>query len=85
MASYIRTHKKIKESKRLPTEKKNISRVCVATAARFSPIENQAGISDGAIGGAHALTMLGNAEQNGLFWGFFGRFEPLLSEISTTS
>lgn len=44
-----------------------------------------AGISDGAIGGAHALTMLGNAEQNGLFGGFFGHFEPLLSEISTMS
>ena len=44
-----------------------------------------AGISDGAIGGAHALTMLGNAEQNGLFGGFFGHFESLLSEISTTS
>ena len=44
-----------------------------------------AGISDGAIGGAHALTMLGNAEQNGLFWGFFGHFEPLLSEMFKTS
>ena len=43
VASDIRTHKKIKVSKKLPTEKKNIQRVCVATAARFSPIENQAG------------------------------------------
>ena len=43
VASDIRTHKKIKKSKKLPTEKKNIQRVCVATAARFSPIENQAG------------------------------------------
>lgn len=43
VASDIRTHKKIKKSKKLPTEKKNIQRVCVATAARFSPVENQAG------------------------------------------
>ena len=43
VASDIRTHNKIKESKRLSTEKKNIQRVCVATAAQFSPIENQAG------------------------------------------
>ena len=44
-----------------------------------------AGISDGAVDGPHAFTMLGNAEQNGRFWGFWGHFEPLLSEIFTTS
>ena len=44
-----------------------------------------AGISDGAVDGPHAFTMLGNAEQNGRFWGFLGHFEPLLSEIFTTS
>ena len=43
VASDIRTHKKIKERKRLPAEKKNIQKVCIAAAARFSPIENQAG------------------------------------------
>ena len=49
VASDIRIHKKIKESKRLPTEKKKDIQSALRHRLRFSPIENQAGERVGAV------------------------------------
>ena len=49
VASDIRTHKKIKESKRLPTEKKKDIQSALRHRLGFLPIENQAGERVGAV------------------------------------